>query len=264
MTMCNQEHLVGYIYDEMSPAEKTAFEAHLTGCASCRLEISELKQTRQHLARWSPPEPEFDFTVVQTPRRSPDARKRWSGLVPQWAVAAAAALFVVAGAAAVANLEVRYAPDGSLVVRTGWAGTRSPAGAGGGPVNEAPAVPASATPASSEQVKDDVIALQRRVQELQQSLDQSTAERARVTNAGSAGVSIAELRKILAESEARQRTELAMHMGQVWKDFSAARVNDWSRMQQTLVQAQGLTNAQLRQQRESLDSLRYLQISQQK
>ena len=67
------------------------------------------------------------------------------------------------------------------------------------------------------------------------------------------------------ESEARQRIEMAAHVKQVWNDFSAARASDLARVQQTLMQAQGLTNTQLRQQRETLDSLRYLHtVSQQK
>jgi anti-sigma factor RsiW len=262
--MCNKDHLVAYLYDELSSSDKAVFEAHITECAACRHEVDELRLTRHHLTTWSPPEPEFNFTVVQTTRPAAAVRSKWPAFVPRWALATAATLLVLAGAAAIANVEIRYERDGSLVVRTGW--SAAPVESVAGVARPQPSSsPAPAVAAASEEMRTDVPALQRRLQELEQSVQQSlSADRNRTIGSTTSAISAAELRKILAESEARQRTELAVHIGQIWKDFTAARVSDWARVQQTLGQAQGLTNAHLRQQRESIDSLRYLQISQQK
>jgi hypothetical protein len=48
---------------------------------------------------------------------------------------------------------------------------------------------------------------------------------------------------------------MALQVGQVWKDFSAARVSDFTRMQDVVSRAQGVTNLQLRQHRDSIESL---------
>jgi len=252
--MCDKEQLVGYLYEELPPREQAAFEAHLAGCAECRQEVGALGDTRRHLASWAPPEPEFNFTVVRT-NAPATVRKMPVRFVPRWALAAAAALVVIAGAAAIANVEIRYRKDGTLVVRTGWSRPTAD--------TAVPGPPAVLATAASDQLKAQVIALQQRLQQVEQSSQHLRV--AEGTREGRVRDAISELRKILAESEARHRTEMAVHIAQVWKDFTAARVNDWARMQQAVVQAQGLTHRQLQQQRESIDSLRYLHtVSQQK
>ena len=119
--MCNTEQLVSYVYQELSESERVEFESHLSECAGCRQELAELRGSRQLLASWTPPQPEFNFHIVRgaaAPSMAAAPRRRFA-FVPQWALSAAAALLLFAGAAALANLEVRYGQDG-LVVRTGW------------------------------------------------------------------------------------------------------------------------------------------------
>jgi hypothetical protein len=251
--MCNhQEQLVGYIYGELSPFEKAAFEAHLRDCADCRAEVGELGRAREHLTAWAPPTPDFGYQIVHNTTEPSPAPKPALWSVPRWAMAAAAALILMAGAAGVANLELRYGADGSVVVRTGW-------GAAPGSGVQTAALPSGgasqgAAGASAEQLQRQLVALERRLDELQAS------QPAQIVKAGAdkGSVSVPELRRILAESEARQRAEMDSYVGQIWKDFNAVRANDLVRVQQTLDQAQGLTNMQLRQQRDTLDSLRYL------
>src|SRR5256885_15592469 len=47
--------LMAYLYEEMTPGERAAFDTHLAACARCRVELSGLGEVRQHLSRWSPP-----------------------------------------------------------------------------------------------------------------------------------------------------------------------------------------------------------------
>ena len=88
--------------------------------------------------------------------------------------------------------------------------------------------------------------------------DLEQAQAAQLTRAAAPArpaVTAPELRRILAELESRQRTEMALQVSQVWKDFSAARVNDYTRLQDVVSRAQGVTNQQLRQHRDSIESL---------
>jgi hypothetical protein len=204
---------------------------------------------RQHLTSWAPPAPSLDFRVIRGgPQAAPPRRPL--AFVPAWALAAAATLLLVAGGAALANLEVGRTADG-FVVRTGW-GRPSPA-ATAPPVaasaTAAPAPTAAAIPAS-DPIASELAFLRRRLQEIEAAQAQQVG---RTTAAVKPGITTAELRQILAESEARQREEMALQIKQVWMDFSAVRANDLARVQQTLGQAQNLTNYQLRQQRSSID-----------
>jgi len=246
MTMCNKEQLVGYLYDELSAPERTTFEAHLATCSECRAEVSGLRRTRQHLTTWAPPEPEFTFHIVRGPSPAA-AKRRFFGFLPQWAMAAAAGLLVVAGAAAIANLELRYGPEG-VVVRTGWSAPTAPSA----PATPAPAVQAVPVNASSEQWKAAVQVLAARLDELERARSTQTVK---ASMPMSAAITAPELRKILTQSEARQREEMALQVAQLWKDFSAARVTDFARLQDVVGRAQGVTNQQLRQHRESIESL---------
>ncbi len=253
--MCNQEQLIGYLYDDLSAPERAVFEAHLAGCAACRREVGDLRQTRQHLTSWAPPAPPLDFRVIQG-----TAARRPLAFIPTWALSAAAALLLVAGAAAIANLEVGRTADG-FVVRTGWGRTASapassvssapaPSVPSSAPPSAAAPVPAAAAAAASDPMSGELALLRRRLEEIEAAQAQQIG---RTAGAVKPGITTAELRQILAASEARQREEMALQIKQVWMDFSAVRANDLARVQQTLGQAQNLTNYQLRQQRSSID-----------
>ena len=54
---------------------------------------------------------------------------------------------------------------------------------------------------------------------------------------------------------------MALQVSQVWKDFSAARVTDFTRLQDVVGRAQGVTNQQLRQHRDSIDTLYRLGVA---
>ena len=245
--MCNTEQLVSYVYEELSDSERAEFESHLSGCAECRQELADLRGTRHLLASWAPPQPEFNFHIVRGAAAPAVPRRRFA-FVPQWALSAAAALLLTAGVAAVANLEIRYGADG-LVVRTGWMRATDGPAARAGAGSAAQAVPAAA---SSDQLRRDVETLTARLRDLEQA---QAGPVARVASPAHAAITAPELRRILTELESRQRTEMALQIGQVWQDFNAARLADFSRMQDVVTRAQGVTNLQLRQHRDSIESL---------
>jgi len=120
--MCNErEKLIGYIYDEGDATERDAVRRHLDSCAECRAEIASLRSVREDLAAWEVPEHGSvwrPFAAAPTPP--------WWQHVPQWALAAAAGIVLVSGAAGGAVTHafiphaapvVQAAPNGATEVR---------------------------------------------------------------------------------------------------------------------------------------------------
>jgi len=93
--MCDErERLIGYVYDECDPLEERRVEEHLESCATCREEIAALRDVRQDLQSWRvPPHNTIWRPFVAVPVTP------WWRQVPGWALAAAASVMFVAGAA---------------------------------------------------------------------------------------------------------------------------------------------------------------------
>jgi hypothetical protein len=232
---CDRELLVGYLYDDLAPAERQRFDRHLATCEPCRLEVAGLRDTRATLAAWAPPAPDLGFEIV--PRRPP-APSRLSVFRPSpaWGLAAAAVL-VLAVASAIANLEVQVGPQG-LVVRTGWQRPEPTA---------APAVAATNATGAAPVSAPDVAALSARIAQLESALAARTSATMPVVQAATvpqATELLRQVRQLIAESEKRQRGELAVMVGQVHRDVEAARRTDFARLQQAFAQ-QGLNDAQV-------------------
>ena len=102
MTVCgNYEALVSYLYDECDPAERETVAAHLAMCASCAEEIGALRDTRAHMASWTPPALPLGFQITRTESEAPGKVLRpvawYRQPLPAWAQVAAAAVIFVAG-----------------------------------------------------------------------------------------------------------------------------------------------------------------------
>lgn len=238
--MCNRgDLLVSYIYDEISDRDRRDVEAHLASCAECRAEIDGLRLTRGHLAQWAPPQPELGFRIVRGGAEAAPALPR-RRLAPAFAFAAAAVI-VLAAAASLANIEVRYDPNGGVTLRTGWGRAVEPQLAATAPAAEG-AQPAAATSFDE---------LDRRLGELERTLAASTAARpgAPVQQASLERTSEADIlrqvRAMLRDSEARQQTGVAEQLLQVVRDFDRQRRTDLALIQQGLGQYQTLTNAEI-------------------
>ena len=93
--MCDErERLIGYVYDDCDPAERRAIEEHLEDCGTCRAEISGLRSVRQDLLAWDVPPHEAIW------RPLPAAPViAWYRQMPAWAMAAAASVMFLVGAA---------------------------------------------------------------------------------------------------------------------------------------------------------------------
>lgn len=243
--MCEDKSvLVAYLYGECTADERRAIETHLAGCPGCRHELEGLQGLRGHLAEWSPPDEVLGFRVVRGDAPVPAAPRAW-WRTPAWGLAAAAVL-VLAVAAAIAHVEVRYDPQG-FSVRTGWsAGAPATEGAG------TTAAPVAAGPAAAPW-NDDLRALEARLREdLATSLQPRPAADPERSAADGAEL-LRQVRALLEASEARQQRELALRVAQLVSDVDQQRRSDWLRIQQGFGRLENLTGAGVAQQRQMLD-----------
>jgi len=239
--MCEDKSvLVAYLYGECTAEERQAIEAHLADCPACRHELESLQGVRGHLAEWSPPDEVLGFRVVRgdaAPAAVPRAWWRAQG----WGLAAAAVL-LLAVAAAIARVEIRYDQQG-FVVRTGWGA--------GGPTAEvagAPAAPAAVTPTAAPW-NDDLRALEAR---LRGDLAARPASDP-VRPAADGAELLRQVHALIDASEARQQRELALRVSQLVGDVGQQRRSDWLRIQQGFGRLENLTGAGVAQQRQMLD-----------
>ena len=216
--MCeNKELIVGYVYDELSPDERETLNAHVAVCAECRIELDELRVTRMHLAQWAPPEPDLGFRLIRGGAAQPPASPGRSRFVPPFAFAAAAVIVT--------------------------------------------------TPVESRQVgatvpgSEDFATLDRRLREIELALASAPPDSAPPLQMVSAdsGLSDAEIlrrvRQLVSEAEERQETAVARRLLQVLHDLEVQRRADLAVMQQGLGHYQGLTNAEIAQNRDMLNQL---------
>lgn len=235
--MCDKELLVGYLYDEVDAAERRTMESHLLACAECRGELKDLRGTRTRLAAWAPPTPELEFQMVRAPEAAA-SRARWS-ISPAWGLAAAAVL-VLSVASAIANVEVKYGPDG-LTVRTG-ALRASPAQPA--PVPGAVSTQAIAA-ADDPRLRAELEAIALRIRDLEAGGNGAravlTSAHVPATQPPSADV-LRAVRQLISESESRQEQELARRLSQVLRDVEGLRRVDLDRVQRALAEMQGVTD----------------------
>ena len=242
--MCDsKELLVSFLYDELDPSAKGAFDIHLSTCAECRDELAELRATRGQIALWAPPEPDFGFRIVRG-AAAPPAPPRFR-IAPAWGLAAAA-LLVAAIGAAIANLDVRYGSDG-LVVRTGWQhGIDSAASA------------QRAAILAPVDWKAQAEALDRRLGDLEQAIS-TRSQTSPVQNASASGMSDAEVlqrvREMLGQSETRQQRALAARTAELTRDFDAKRKLDLVAIDQGMTRLQNTSGAEVKQYRDAIQRL---------
>jgi hypothetical protein len=232
--------LVAYLYDDIEPADRVAFETHVTTCLPCRGELAELRGVRSTLAHWAAPDtaPRSHQSPVTSHQSS-----AWWHAVPVWAQVAAAML-VLGASAAVANLDVRYDHNG-LSVRTGWS------------------KPAAAPPQQVERGADaapwraELAALRT---ELRSEMRTATATvSAASMPAAGAAMTDAEfgrrVRVFLADSERKQQNELALRLAQLQTDTNAQLQADRSRVNQFFREVTDTYGGQIMKQQRQINYL---------
>ncbi|HYM24196.1 MAG TPA: hypothetical protein VEU08_13350, partial [Vicinamibacterales bacterium] len=167
----------------------------------CRTELKALGGVRQQLARWNPPEPQIQPSAAG---HQSAGDTRWWKQVPAWAQVAAALLFLGVSAG-VANLDVHYGSNG-LSVRTGWMA--------------APANDAGARTASTAVTHDELVSLEQHLRsEMRPAASVPTVDARPAADDG-------RTRAMIAESERRQKSEFALQLAKVVREFESERQGD--------------------------------------
>lgn len=244
------ETLIAYLYDDIDPAARGVFDAHLAGCEHCRAELEALGGVRTTLARWNPPEPKsLAAANPQSATRNPQSWRT----IPAWAQVAAALLFLGVSAG-IANLDVRYDRDG-LAIRTGWS---------------KPAAQSAQRPAATEQIgvasqsgggqgfspasKADLEALERQLRTELRSLAATPAVAVTRPAASDAEI-LRKVRALIDDTERRQQRELALRLAQAITDVNAQRQADLRKIDVSLNGVQNSLGVEVLKQRQSLNYL---------
>ena len=245
----DKSSLVAYLYGESEATERQQVEGHLAECTACAAELEALRAVRGTLEAWTPPEPVLGFKIVQGEWATPNVWRRF-GVAPAWGLAVAAVV-VLAVAAAIAHVEVRYDPDG-FVVRTGWASGGDAPERGSTAVTAAADVllpPSPAAPVLEPEVLPRAVAA---------PPDRPVAPAD--TRAASSTIVAEEdflerVRLLIEESERRQRRDFALGVAEVQQDFDVQRQSDLVQIERRIGWIEGMTGAEIARQREYLDYL---------
>jgi anti-sigma factor RsiW len=245
----DKERLIAHLYGEDDSVERHETESHLAQCDVCSIEIAELRAVRTQLAEWRTPEIDLGFRVVREPLAQVK-QTWWSMPVPAWA-AGMAAVLMLAAAAAIANVEVRYDPDG-LSVRTGWSSTSSVTTAHGAGVAGTPVVAPARASMSDAAWRAALAETERR---LRTEFAHTEGRRGAAAPASGRDELLRQVRTLLEESERRQQRELALRLTQLVQDIEVQRRADLVQIEQNFGQIEGFTNAEAVRQRALLNHL---------
>jgi hypothetical protein len=260
-TADRDETLVAYLYGEIDPNQRSAFEAHLATCERCRHELTMMQGVRDQLQAWTVPE--TTPSVIHDVRSEPDAATvrrpgAWGLLreIPAWAQVAAALVFLGVSAG-LANLTVRYDQNG-VTILTGWSRTQATAATA---TDAGAERRASAMGATAEAPwRADFDALEGRLKaELTSS--RAVAPLRADSPASSHAVdteTVRQVRALVRESERKQQNELALRIAEVMREFDTKRGADLVNINQTLRAMQSNTGIEVLKQREALSRLDYL------
>ena len=118
----HQEEVGAYLLGALEPAEQASFEGHLAGCPECRAEVEQLRVAADALPRsvepFAPP-PSLKRSLMEAvredarPAREPLLARLFAGIRPQFALAGAAVVLIVA---IVVGTQLSGGGDGNRVV----------------------------------------------------------------------------------------------------------------------------------------------------
>jgi hypothetical protein len=211
------ETVVAFVYGEMEPAERRAFESHLPTCRRCRTELAELGSVRDRLQYWTPPALEGPLVAKASAGGAPARRRALSDL-PRWAQFAAATLFVGL-AAGLANLDVTVRGDG-VTVRTGWS---SPS-----------ARPAEETIADRPVFRADLAALETALRAEIAARPALPDAFVAADRAGEHDLIMRRVRSIIASHEQAERREIALEIADVYRTIQSQRQGDLAKIDKVL------------------------------
>ena len=245
------EMLVAYLYDDIAPAERAAFDRHMASCLVCRTELGALTDVRAELTAWAEPDvaegvggkaPKTALRLVDTP--VPASGWRRLADAPVW-MQAAAAMLVIGASLGLANINLTYSRQGGLSVSTGWMQTApaSPAPIAAAPVAQPAAVKVDPTPWRAEMTA------------LEQKLTAQLQDQGAASAADDDQALLRRVRALIDESERRQQRELALRVAEVARDAQVQRQADLVKIDRSLGLIQSRTGVEVMRTQQQLNSL---------
>jgi len=261
-TADRDETLVAYLYGEIEPAQRSAFEGHIATCDRCRHELEDLQGVRGELGSWKAPDRplhlERPWTVAAPgvlSAAAPPRKDRWRPLreIPAWAQAAAAML-VLGVSLGIANLDVRYDTNG-LSLHTGW--SRPPVAAVSAPIDAVGASAATTQPiAATNPWRTDLDALERRLRtEFHTPVAAASPLLARDASSSADAQLLRKVKALLDDSERKQKNEIALRIAEVVQEFDMKRGSDLANIR-TLRNAQAVQGIEVLRNSQYMDLLR--------
>ena len=223
--------LVAYMYEECETEERAVIAAHLAVCGACAAEIAALESTRVQVAAWIPPETDLGFVITRPATPPAQARTSWwfARPMPGWLQAAAAVLIFGTGLSLGILRGTSPDPSSKAAVRS--------------------------SSAASAVSNADLQALEHRLrQEIAQVRAAGSSSTAGPMSA-SEGQMMARVRTLIDQSEQRQQRELALRTADIMRDFDSQRNVDMAQIQRNFGQMEGVTSAEVREQRQLLNYL---------
>jgi anti-sigma factor RsiW len=243
-----REAIVEYLYGELEPLARSAFEQHVSECTACRAELAGMRATRTDLSAWAPPDLESLAVANPWPPAAP-----WWARMPVWAQAAAALLCVGVGFGA-ANLDVRYDQQG-VSVHTGW--RRVPVAPVTPVASAAPGSPAAPVAQATAVSVPAAAPWQADLAALEERLRSARAERPVATRQSAAPDAelLRRVRALVDESEQKQQRELAFRLAEMVRERHAQRQADLVRIDRSLGMIQNSSAVETMRQRQALSTL---------
>jgi hypothetical protein len=227
--------LVEYLYGECEPDRRAAIAAHVVACGACGAELATLESTRIQLTAWTPPEAELGF-VISRPDSRGLRRGAWYGRpLPAWAQVAAAAVIFATGVA--------------LGIARGTAPARSATSA----AISAPAQTQAGVSAADLTMLEQ--RLRREIAAIRTGTGTGAGRETVAAGPASENQMMASVRALIEESEQRQQRQLALRTADILRDFDAQRRTDLAQIQRSFGQIEGITEAEVREQRQMLNYL---------
>ena len=242
--------LVAYLYDDIEPRAREAFEAHVPDCLTCRTELDALSDVRVGLAAWAPPDvldgiggtaPRSTLRIVNPELPRVSTGFRTFAAAPVW-LQAAAAMLVVAASLGLANLNLTYSPSAGLSVSTGW---MRPAPA----VTPVPAPVVTAAAPAPGPWQADLTVLEQKV------MAGVKAQLAATQAPDDDAALLARVRNIVQESERRQQRELALRVAEVARESQVQRQADLVKIDRNLGLIQRSTGVEVMRTQQQLNTL---------
>lgn len=265
----DRETLTAFLYEDCSPAVREAVSTHLLHCGPCAGEVAALGALRLELASWRVPEPRVRLTTAALAALDAGRRNRglggadasatrlrwWARPLPGWAQAAAAVAIFTAG------LAIGAAQSGLGLVADHATGTRTASSERGASARDESTIQPVVAHAAAPVTAADLAALEARLRvEMRADLladvaDRMTTTRRPISASPNEDALLGRVRAMIAESERRQQTELALRTAQVTRQVDTQRRVDLVQLQRRIGDVQELTGAAVRDQGQMVNYL---------